>query len=68
MVPYAAAGVRKLWQKDPLAGLLPAAWVALLPVLAYLPVNLQRRLPDGVWVAWVILADGGFFLSGTCTA
>jgi hypothetical protein len=27
-----------------------------LPFLAYAPVQLQRRLPDGVWVAIVVLA------------
>lgn len=25
-------------------------WILLLPVLAYLPINLQRRLTDGYWV------------------
>ena len=33
-----------------------AGWVILLPVLAYFPHNLQRRLPEGVWVALLILA------------
>ena len=33
-----------------------AAWVFLFPFLAYAPYGLQRRLPEGVWVAIVILA------------
>ncbi len=30
-------------------------WVVFLPLLVYLPVNLQRRLAEGGWVALVIL-------------
>jgi hypothetical protein len=37
-----------------------AAWAVSLPLLAYLPFNLQRRLPEGIWVALVILAVWGF--------
>ncbi len=38
------------------AGLLPVGWVLALPALAYAPVSVQRRLPDGVWVALAVLA------------
>jgi len=38
---------------------LPAAWVIVLPLLAYAPYNLQRRLPEGAWVALVTLAAVG---------
>ena len=37
-------------------GWLPLAWgLAFLP-LAYAPYNLQRRLPDGIWIALLITA------------
>jgi len=36
--------------------LILIGWLLALPVLAYAPVDLQRRLPDGIWVAMVILA------------
>jgi hypothetical protein len=36
--------------------LLPLLWVGVFPILAYAPYNLQRRLPEGVWAAWVLLA------------
>jgi len=36
--------------------LLAIGWLLSLPFLAYAPVQLQRRLPDGVWVAIIILA------------
>lgn len=35
---------------------LPTAWLLLLPFLIYFPMNLQRRLADGGWLALVILA------------
>lgn len=38
---------------------LPLAWVAAFPILAYAPVNLQRRLPEGTWIALLILAALG---------
>lgn len=40
--------------------LLPALWVLILPILAYAPHNLQRRFPEGVWVALLVLAGVGF--------
>ena len=42
----------------PLRGsaLLAIGWLLSLPFLAYAPVQLQRRLPDGVWAAIVVLA------------
>jgi hypothetical protein len=39
--------------------LLPVAWLVLFPLLAYAPHNLQRRLPDGIWVALVCLSAAG---------
>jgi hypothetical protein len=32
----------------------------MLPVLAYAPINLQRRLPEGIWMAWIVLALSAF--------
>jgi hypothetical protein len=46
---------RRVWQEDGL--LWPAlAWVAVVPVLVYLPFNLQRRLVEGVQVPLSLLA------------
>ncbi len=56
LLPWAVRGARKfLGGRDP-AGWLPVAWVILLPFLAYAPLPLQRRLPEGLFVALVILA------------
>ncbi len=34
---------------------LPLAWLVAFPFLAYAPYNLQRRLPEGIWVALVVI-------------
>jgi hypothetical protein len=44
--------------RRPRAGLI-AAWIFLFPLLAYWPHNLQRRFPDGIWVALLIAAAIG---------
>ena len=31
-------------------------WILCFPILAYAPYNLQRRLPEGIWVAIIISA------------
>ena len=38
---------------------LPLAWVAVVPLLVYLPFNLQRRLVEGVQVPLSLLAAWG---------
>jgi hypothetical protein len=44
---------------QPADRLLLAGWVAALPLLAYAPTVIQRRLPEGGWVALAILAALG---------
>lgn len=58
LLPAALGAWRELRAADP-RGWLPVGWALALPVLAYAPVNLQRRLPDGVWVAIVVLGAIG---------
>ena len=60
VLPFAILGARRLLADDPQLAWLPAAWVLSLPLLAYAPYNLQRRLPEGIWVAFVVLAMGVF--------
>ena len=54
----AAFAVRRAWQGEGL-GWLALAWVGVVPVLAYLPFNLQRRLVAGVQVPLDLLAAWG---------
>ena len=56
ILPYAYLGGRRLLHHQPFKGWLLVSWIIILPLLVYLPVNLQRRLSDGVWVALVTLA------------
>jgi hypothetical protein len=51
----AVAGMKIAWRRGP-QSLLVAGWLLIFPFLAYAPHNLQRRLPDGTWVAVVCLA------------
>jgi hypothetical protein len=55
ILPLAVLGARALLREAKWWGWLVLGWVAVFPVLAYAPYGLQRRLPEGVWVAIIIL-------------
>ncbi len=59
MLPFALPGAVEIIKKYPWQGWLPVGWFFSFPLLAYLPVNLQRRLVEGVWTALVVLAIVG---------
>ncbi|HMN63141.1 MAG TPA: hypothetical protein PJ988_22430, partial [Anaerolinea sp.] len=59
LLPFAVLGAAGLVRSINARLILPVAWVCAFPVLAYLPYNLQRRLPEGLWVALAILAVMG---------
>ena len=59
LLPLAFLGGRKLLRTGSVNVLLPITWVVLIPALAYAPHNLQRRLPEGAWVALVALSAAG---------
>ncbi|MCL4237315.1 MAG: hypothetical protein KJ047_03610 [Anaerolineae bacterium] len=59
----AALGWRWAWRRGGLPHLLLTAWVIAAPVLAYLPVNVQRRLLEGAIVPLGILAAAGLRLA-----
>ncbi len=56
-------GGRYFLKKRPWSGWFPVSWALALPVLAYAPYSLQRRLPDGIWVALIVLAMAGLEMS-----
>lgn len=59
VLPAAILGlVRSLRSLTP-ASLLLVSWVSAFPLLAYAPVEVQRRLPDGIWVVLATLAGIG---------
>jgi hypothetical protein len=55
----AIVGARKLLTGMSGAEVLPLAWVIIVPGLAYAPVAVQRRLPEGAFVALAVLAAIG---------
>jgi hypothetical protein len=57
-IPAVLGGRAVLRERRP-EGYLLLAWSLALPVLAYVPHNLQRRLPEGIWVAIVALGAIG---------
>ena len=54
-LPWAYRGARRLLAGGGLPGRLPVIWVLVVPIMVYLPVNLQRRLAEGVFVALLAL-------------
>jgi len=62
ILPFLFFGARRVWHEGRPEGLVLIAWVLLLPVLAYFPYNLQRRLPEGLWLALLAIAMVGLGL------
>lgn len=56
ILPFAVVGVARLHKGGLNGGPFLTGWAALFPLLAYAPYNLQRRLPEGIWVCLVVLA------------
>jgi len=59
VIPYAWVGWKALRQSIPEWAVFTITWILILPILAYLPFNLQRRLVEGGWVLLVVLAALG---------
>ncbi|MFZ4829060.1 MAG: hypothetical protein ACOYLB_17050 [Phototrophicaceae bacterium] len=55
---FALPSVFKIAQQDR-AWVWLIGWLVIVPVLVYAPINVQRRLLEGVWVALVILGVVG---------
>lgn len=58
----AVAGGRWAWKKGTEKHLLLISWVLLVPILVYLPINVQRRLLEAFFIPLVILAVVGLKL------
>lgn len=56
VLPLAYFGLRRLLGAQGYLGSFFVVWLTLLPILLYAPVGLQRRLSEGVWVAFLVLA------------
>jgi hypothetical protein len=60
MIPFVVIGLKRLIKDRLLSVYLLIGWLILFPILAYFPNNLQRRLPEGIWVAIAVLAIACF--------
>ncbi len=60
IAPPAILGAVFLWRTKRGLAIFSIGWLLIFPILAYAPVNLQRRLPEGIWVVWVALAVAFF--------
>jgi hypothetical protein len=57
VLPFTVFGARRLLiSQNRIAVIFLCIWVVSLPVLAYAPLGIQRRLLVGIWTAWIILA------------
>ena len=59
LLPAAVLAAWRAPSDQPEDRLMLLGWVAALPLLAYAPLVIQRRLPEGGWVALAVLAALG---------
>ncbi len=59
VLPVAVPGAIRLVKQRDGVRLFPVCWALVLPVLAYAPVNIQRRLPEAGWVVLLVLGAVG---------
>lgn len=52
-------GVRSLYRRNLIACVLIIVWILVVPILIYIPYNLQRRFSEGIYVPMIALAIGG---------
>jgi hypothetical protein len=55
IIPFVIVGVTFILRNPDDRLLFLTGWLVSFPFLAYAPYNLQRRLPDGIWVGLIIL-------------
>lgn len=56
VLPLATVGLYCLLRKHPWKGFLLTAWVITIPILMYIPVYMQRRIIEGLWVVLITLS------------
>ena len=52
-------GAIRLTRQGNVYRMLIVSWALALPMLAYAPTTIQRRMPEGIWVAIIVLAAVG---------
>jgi hypothetical protein len=64
LLPAAVLGARALLRRRQESMLFPITWAIAIPALAWAPLTIQRRLPEGGWVALAVLAAAGLATLG----
>ena len=64
LLPAAFLGARDLLGRRDEAMLFPVTWAIVIPVVVWAPFSIQRRLPEGGWVALAVLAAVGLATLG----
>lgn len=59
VLPFSCIGLVHLWKSNRVFFIFFATWIILFPFLAYFPLPVQRRLPEGIWVALITVAVSG---------
>jgi len=61
IIPFVAISIWEIAKTQNSKSIFLIGWMAAFPILAYFPYQLQRRLPEGIWVGMTIL---GFLWMG----
>ena len=56
ILPFSIFGLVKFWKSSKENFLFFLIWIILFPILAYFPISIQRRLPEGIWIMLVATA------------
>ncbi len=59
-LPFGVVAAAHWLRTQPKLGLFLVGWILIFPFLAYAPVSVQRRLPEGIYLVWIALALGYF--------
>ncbi len=56
ILPFSIFGLVKIWKSSKEVFLFFLIWIILFPLLAYFPISIQRRLPEGIWIMLIVTA------------
>jgi hypothetical protein len=64
LLPFTLLGIQKMIRAQKERGWFLAGWLAVFPILIYLPMTTQRRMAEGIWLVFVIGALYTFSAQG----
>jgi hypothetical protein len=59
LLPALFSGAIHIIKEKSIKGLCLLGWITVFPVLVYLPINIQRRFAEGIWIVLVTIAIEG---------